>query len=87
MRSLEQEASSSWSSPLAFGAALGLLAAVATTRPALAADLENGEAVFSGNCTACHAGTSEVTDPQEPTDCETTIKIMFALFRRVGCAG
>ncbi|CAJ1405840.1 unnamed protein product [Effrenium voratum] len=50
-----QESAGSWS-PLAIGAALGLLAAVATTRPALAADLENGEAVFQGNCTACHAG-------------------------------
>ena len=33
-----------------------MLAAVATAQPALAADLENGEAVFQGNCTACHAG-------------------------------
>ena len=49
------ESAGSWS-PIAIGAALGLLAAVATTRPALAADLENGEAVFQGNCTACHAG-------------------------------
>ncbi|CAE7698671.1 petJ [Symbiodinium sp. CCMP2592] len=47
--------SASWS-PLAVGAALGLLMAVATGRPALAADLENGEAIFNGNCTACHAG-------------------------------
>ena len=49
------ESAGSWS-PIAIGAALGLLAAVATARPALAADLENGEAVFQGNCTACHAG-------------------------------
>lgn len=49
------ESAGSWS-PIAIGAALGLLAAVATSRPALAADLENGEAVFQGNCTACHAG-------------------------------
>ena len=49
------ESSTSWS-PLAIGAAFGLLAAVATAQPALAADLENGEAVFQGNCTACHAG-------------------------------
>ena len=42
--------------PLAFGVALGLLAAVAGSRPVLAADLENGEAIFNGNCTACHAG-------------------------------
>ena len=42
--------------PLAIGAALGLLAAVRGGRPALAADLENGESIFNGNCTACHAG-------------------------------
>ena len=53
--SAASESAGSWS-PIAIGAALGLLAAVATTRPALAADLENGEAVFQGNCTACHAG-------------------------------
>eukprot|EP00931_Biecheleriopsis_adriatica_P090052 TRINITY_DN640_c0_g1_i4.p1 TRINITY_DN640_c0_g1~~TRINITY_DN640_c0_g1_i4.p1 ORF type:complete len:186 (+),score=62.04 TRINITY_DN640_c0_g1_i4:65-559(+) len=43
-------------SPLAIGAALGLLAAVFGGRPALAVDLDNGESVFSGNCAACHAG-------------------------------
>jgi len=43
-------------SPLALGIALGLLAAVAGSRPALAADLENGEAIFGANCAACHAG-------------------------------
>ena len=53
--SVAPESAGSWS-PIAIGAALGLLAAVATARPALAADLENGEAVFQGNCTACHAG-------------------------------
>merc|ERR1719367_530390 len=47
--------SAAWS-PLAFAAALGLLAAVLGGRPALAADLENGEGVFAGNCAACHAG-------------------------------
>uniref|UniRef100_A0A6T1KDS7 Cytochrome c-553 n=1 Tax=Alexandrium monilatum TaxID=311494 RepID=A0A6T1KDS7_9DINO len=43
-------------SPLAAGVALGLLAAVLGGRPALAADLENGEGIFLGNCTACHTG-------------------------------
>merc|ERR1711972_35412 len=43
-------------SPLAMGVALGLLAAVVSSRPALAADLENGEGVFTGNCVACHTG-------------------------------
>merc|ERR1712203_118858 len=46
---------SAWS-PLAVGAALGLMVAVLGSRPALAADLENGESVFLGNCAACHAG-------------------------------
>merc|ERR1711988_1512628 len=52
----EAAASSSWS-PLAFGAALGLAAAVMTTNApaASAADLENGSAIFGANCTACHA--------------------------------
>eukprot|EP00441_Pelagodinium_beii_P035864 CAMPEP_0197626970 /NCGR_PEP_ID=MMETSP1338-20131121/5719_1 /TAXON_ID=43686 ORGANISM="Pelagodinium beii, Strain RCC1491" /NCGR_SAMPLE_ID=MMETSP1338 /ASSEMBLY_ACC=CAM_ASM_000754 /LENGTH=158 /DNA_ID=CAMNT_0043197573 /DNA_START=58 /DNA_END=534 /DNA_ORIENTATION=- len=43
-------------SPLALGAAVGLLAAVMSARPVMAADLENGAAIFSGNCAACHAG-------------------------------
>merc|ERR1739836_212121 len=34
----------------------GLLAAVAGSRPVMAADLENGEAIFGANCAACHAG-------------------------------
>jgi len=53
----EQASGSSAWSPLAIGAALGLMAAVvAGGRPALAADLENGESVFLGNCAACHSG-------------------------------
>merc|ERR1719231_1916722 len=53
----EAAASSSWS-PLAFGAALGLAAAVMTANApaASAADIENGQAIFGANCTACHAG-------------------------------
>merc|ERR1719291_17082 len=42
--------------PLALGLALGVLAAVAGSRPVMAADLENGEAIFGANCAACHAG-------------------------------
>ena len=51
-----EETPRSWS-PLAFGAALGLLSAVVVGRApaALAADLENGESVFLANCAACHA--------------------------------
>eukprot|EP00933_Yihiella_yeosuensis_P036645 TRINITY_DN303_c0_g1_i7.p2 TRINITY_DN303_c0_g1~~TRINITY_DN303_c0_g1_i7.p2 ORF type:complete len:164 (+),score=53.68 TRINITY_DN303_c0_g1_i7:75-566(+) len=50
------EQTSSTFSSIAFGAALGLMVAVMGARPALAADLENGEGVFGGNCAACHAG-------------------------------
>jgi len=53
---LMQEPASSTFSPLAFGAALGLLAAVFGARPAMAVDLENGESIFTGNCAACHSG-------------------------------
>merc|ERR1712187_233185 len=45
--------------------ALGLLAAVMTSRPALAADLENGESVFLGNCAACHAGGNNSVVPEK----------------------
>merc|ERR1712232_692047 len=53
----ETASSASWS-PLAFGAALGLAAAVMTANApaASAADVENGSAIFGANCTACHAG-------------------------------
>merc|ERR1711983_170839 len=44
--------------PMAFGVALGLLAAVAGGRPssAFAADLGIGEAICGANCAPCHAG-------------------------------
>merc|ERR1719245_383016 len=61
---LEISSHAAWN-PLAFGLALGLLAAVAGSRPALAADLENGEAIFSGNCTACHAGGNNSVLPEK----------------------
>merc|ERR1712107_895153 len=43
----------------------GLLVAVAGGRPALAADLENGESVFGGNCTSCHAGGNNSVVPEK----------------------
>eukprot|EP00420_Gonyaulax_spinifera_P035866 CAMPEP_0197873474 /NCGR_PEP_ID=MMETSP1439-20131203/3273_1 /TAXON_ID=66791 /ORGANISM="Gonyaulax spinifera, Strain CCMP409" /LENGTH=171 /DNA_ID=CAMNT_0043492531 /DNA_START=79 /DNA_END=594 /DNA_ORIENTATION=+ len=52
-------------SPVALGVALGLLAAVLGGRPALAADLENGESVFLGNCAACHAGGNNSVVPEK----------------------
>merc|ERR1712050_90245 len=50
---------------LALGAALGLLAAVVSSSPALAADLENGESVFQGNCAACHNGGNNTIVPEK----------------------
>merc|ERR1712157_362755 len=40
-------------------------AAVVGGRPALAADLENGEGVFGGNCAACHAGGNNSVVPEK----------------------
>merc|ERR1712060_1023604 len=52
-------------SPVALGVALGLLAAVVSSRPALAADLENGEGIFTGNCAACHTGGNNAVVPEK----------------------
>ena len=60
----EQPRASAWS-PLAIGAALGLLVAVAGGRPAVAADLENGENVFLANCASCHAGGNNTIYPEK----------------------
>merc|ERR1712226_1598610 len=54
----------SWN-PLAVGVALGLLVAVAGGRPAVAADLENGETVFQANCASCHAGGNNSIVPEK----------------------
>merc|ERR1712039_995150 len=34
-------------------------------RPALAADLENGESIFQGNCASCHAGGNNSVSPEK----------------------
>merc|ERR1711924_479510 len=61
-----EEQSTAWR-PLAIGAALGLFAAVVIGRApaALAADIENGEAIFNGNCAACHAGGNNSVVPEK----------------------
>jgi cytochrome c6 len=41
-------------------AATGVLAASVAVAPVFAADLDNGAAVFAGNCAACHAGGNNV---------------------------
>merc|ERR1711988_616295 len=54
--------------------ALGLLAAVVGGRPALAADIENGEAIFNGNCAACHAGGNNSVVPEKKLKKEALIQ-------------
>jgi len=63
---MPEEKQSGWS-PLAFGAVIGLFAAVVIGRApaAMAADLENGESVFTGNCAACHAGGNNTVVPEK----------------------
>ena len=60
-------------SPLAFGAALGLLVAVMGASPAFAADLENGQSVFQANCAACHAGGNNNVVPEKKIKKEALI--------------
>ena len=69
----ESTASSSTFSPLAFGAALGLLVAVMGSSPAFAADLENGQSVFQANCAACHAGGNNNVVPEKKIKKEALI--------------
>mmetsp|Transcript_31795 Transcript_31795/g.72568 ORF Transcript_31795/g.72568 Transcript_31795/m.72568 type:complete len:165 (+) Transcript_31795:68-562(+) len=59
-----EESSIAWT-PVAFGAALGMIVAVATARPVVAADLDNGESIFTGNCAACHAGGNNTVVPEK----------------------
>merc|ERR1719414_1543251 len=68
--------------PLALGLALGLLAAVAGSRPALAADLENGEAIFGANCAACHAGGNNSVVAEKKNQEGSTRKVFV---RRLQC--
>jgi len=63
--------------PLAFGLALGLLASVGCSRPALAADLENGEAIFGANCAACHAGGNNSVVAEKKIKKEQLEKYLF----------
>merc|ERR1712118_177985 len=54
----------------------GLFAAVVIGRApaALAADVENGEAIFNGNCAACHAGGNNSVVPEKKLKKEALIK-------------
>lgn len=52
--------------PFLMGLALGVLATVCVARApaALAAEFDNGEGVFLGNCAACHAGGNNSVQPE-----------------------
>merc|ERR1719507_2688738 len=63
--------------PLALGLALGLLAALTVSRPVLAADLENGEAIFGANCAACHAGGNNSVVAKKKIKKEQLEKYLF----------
>jgi cytochrome c6 len=41
------------------------LVGIALPRPALAADLANGAAIFSNKCAACHMGGNNAVNPQK----------------------
>jgi len=44
---------------------LSLAVMIGLSNPALAADLVNGESIFTGNCAACHAGGNNVIMPEK----------------------
>jgi cytochrome c6 len=44
---------------------LSLTVMVSVCNPVLAADIENGERIFTANCAACHAGGNNVIMPEK----------------------
>lgn len=44
---------------------LSLTVMVSLSSPVLAADIENGERIFTANCAACHAGGNNVIMPEK----------------------
>jgi len=44
---------------------LSLTLMVSVASPVLAADIENGERIFTANCAACHAGGNNVIMPEK----------------------
>jgi cytochrome c6 len=44
---------------------LSLTVMVSLANPVLAADIENGERIFTANCAACHAGGNNVIMPEK----------------------
>jgi cytochrome c6 len=44
---------------------LSLTVMVSVASPVLAADIENGERIFTANCAACHAGGNNVIMPEK----------------------
>nr|YP_011005783.1 cytochrome c6 [Cymathaere triplicata]WAM62787.1 cytochrome c6 [Cymathaere triplicata] len=48
-----------------FGFFIACLALISFQNPAQAVDLNNGENVFTANCSACHAGGNNVIMPEK----------------------
>jgi cytochrome c6 len=44
---------------------LSLTVMISLANPVLAADIENGERIFTANCAACHAGGNNVIMPEK----------------------
>ena len=44
---------------------LSLTVVASLANPVLAADIENGERIFTANCAACHAGGNNVIMPEK----------------------
>jgi cytochrome c6 len=44
---------------------LSLAVVIGLSNPVLAADIENGERIFTANCAACHAGGNNVIMPEK----------------------
>jgi cytochrome c6 len=44
---------------------VGVLSGFCFVVPAMAADIENGEKIFTANCSACHAGGNNVIIPEK----------------------
>merc|ERR1712007_344137 len=62
----ETPSATSWT-PLVFGMVLGLFASavVGHSQAAFAADLDNGQTVFTANCASCHAGGDNAVVPDK----------------------
>ena len=63
-------------SDVAAAAGAGAVAFGIAISPALAADIDNGETIFEGNCAACHAGGQNVIMPEKTLEKEALDKFL-----------